>query len=114
MESLITQNKIEIFLNGHTKRIRKRIRKGTADLAKKFIRGSHLESKEGDPYRSKRKRYFIIKLLIIKVPGPAAYTLPPTIGFNAKTNGARSPAYSFGIKLKFHDAGNQGISTLTH
>jgi hypothetical protein len=33
-------------------------------------------------------------------PGPAAYNLPPTIGLNAKTKGPRSPAYSFGMKLK--------------
>ncbi|KAI9204828.1 uncharacterized protein BJ171DRAFT_617784 [Polychytrium aggregatum] len=33
-----------------------------------------------------------------KGPGPAAYTLPSTIGLNAKT-GVRAPAYSFGIKL---------------
>ncbi|KAJ3279509.1 hypothetical protein HK104_001414, partial [Borealophlyctis nickersoniae] len=34
-----------------------------------------------------------------KGPGPAAYTLPSTIGLHAKT-GKRAPAYSFGIKLK--------------
>ncbi|KAI8809560.1 hypothetical protein BJ742DRAFT_708481 [Cladochytrium replicatum] len=33
-----------------------------------------------------------------KGPGPAAYTLPSTIGLNAKT-GKRAPAYSFGMKL---------------
>ncbi|KAI8812797.1 hypothetical protein BJ742DRAFT_752489 [Cladochytrium replicatum] len=33
-----------------------------------------------------------------KGPGPAAYTLPSTIGLNAKT-GSRAPAYSFGMKL---------------
>ncbi|KAI9331964.1 hypothetical protein BDR26DRAFT_869757 [Obelidium mucronatum] len=35
-----------------------------------------------------------------KGPGPAAYTLPSTIGLNAKT-GKRAPAYSFGIKLNY-------------
>eukprot|EP00842_Homolaphlyctis_polyrhiza_P004832 jgi/Hompol1/534/HPOL_002533-RA len=35
-----------------------------------------------------------------KGPGPAAYTLPPTIGPDGKAKGARAPAYSFGIKLK--------------
>ncbi|KAI8928857.1 hypothetical protein BC831DRAFT_446924 [Entophlyctis helioformis] len=35
-----------------------------------------------------------------KGPGPAAYTLPPTIGPDAKTKGPRAPAYSFGIKIK--------------
>ncbi|KAI8896934.1 hypothetical protein BC833DRAFT_595507 [Globomyces pollinis-pini] len=35
-----------------------------------------------------------------KGPGPAAYSLPPTIGFQAKTKGIRAPAYSFGIKLQ--------------
>ncbi|KAJ1564467.1 hypothetical protein HK096_007845, partial [Nowakowskiella sp. JEL0078] len=33
-----------------------------------------------------------------KGPGPAAYTLPSTVGLNAKT-GKRAPAYSFGIKI---------------
>ncbi|OAJ37471.1 hypothetical protein BDV3_000451 [Batrachochytrium dendrobatidis] len=33
-------------------------------------------------------------------PGPAAYTLPPTIGPDGKAKGVRAPAYSFGIKLK--------------
>lgn len=35
-----------------------------------------------------------------KGPGPAAYTLPSTIGMNAKT-GKRASAYSFGIKVQF-------------
>ncbi|KAI9105927.1 hypothetical protein DFS34DRAFT_36411 [Phlyctochytrium arcticum] len=34
----------------------------------------------------------------LRGPGPAAYTLPSTIGLNAKTI-KRAPAYSFGIKL---------------
>ncbi|KAJ3040432.1 hypothetical protein HDV00_010868 [Rhizophlyctis rosea] len=34
----------------------------------------------------------------LKGPGPAAYTLPTTIGLTAKT-GKRAPAYSFGIKI---------------
>jgi hypothetical protein len=83
-------------------------------LPKNLYEGVISNQKKEILIAAKGKGIFIIKLLIIKVPGPAAYTLPPTIGFNAKTNGARSPAYSFGIKLKSHDAGNQGISTLTH
>ncbi|KAI8834770.1 hypothetical protein BJ741DRAFT_609133 [Chytriomyces cf. hyalinus JEL632] len=35
-----------------------------------------------------------------KGPGPAAYTLPSTIGLHAKT-GKRAPAYSFGMKLNY-------------
>jgi hypothetical protein len=35
-----------------------------------------------------------------KGPGPAAYTLPSTMGLNAKT-GKRAPAYSFGTKIDF-------------
>ncbi len=41
-----------------------------------------------------------------KGPGPAAYTLPPTIGPQAKTKGIRAPAYSFGTKL---NANRDGI-----
>ncbi|KAJ3317787.1 T-complex protein 1 subunit epsilon [Boothiomyces sp. JEL0866] len=37
---------------------------------------------------------------LISGPGPAAYSLPPTIGYQAKTKGIRAPAYSFGIKLQ--------------
>jgi hypothetical protein len=35
-----------------------------------------------------------------KGPGPAAYTLPSTVGLNAKT-GKRAPAYSFGTKIDY-------------
>ena len=35
-----------------------------------------------------------------KGPGPAAYTLPSTLGLNAKT-GKRAPAYSFGTKIDY-------------
>ncbi|KAJ3021760.1 Outer dense fiber protein 3-like protein 2 [Thoreauomyces humboldtii] len=36
----------------------------------------------------------------LKGPGPAAYTLPSTLGLNAKTL-KRAPAYSFGVKLQY-------------
>ena len=45
-----------------------------------------------------------------KGPGPAAYTLPSTLGLNAKT-GKRAPAYSFGVKIDYDSLekkGNQG------
>ncbi|KAH6570967.1 hypothetical protein BASA60_007396 [Batrachochytrium salamandrivorans] len=35
-----------------------------------------------------------------KGPGPAAYSLPPTIGLDGKSKGNRAPAYSFGVKLR--------------
>ncbi|KAI8913136.1 hypothetical protein DFJ77DRAFT_68904 [Powellomyces hirtus] len=36
----------------------------------------------------------------LKGPGPAAYTLPSTLGMNAKTL-KRAPAYSFGVKIQY-------------